>query len=203
VELNGFNRIALFYDSLARMVYGKSIVESQKHFLNKIHDQSKILILGGGTGWILAEIFKVKSNAEVYYIEASSKMISLAKEEITNEQVHFIHGTENDIPPQIKFDLVITNFYLDLFSDDSIKSVLHKVKISLSGNAKWIVTDFVNDKRWHNLLLKVMYTFFLLVSGITSKKLPHWKNEMLAIGANEFDSKQFYKGFIETKLYQF
>ncbi len=201
--MNGFDNVATFYDRLAKMVYGKSIVESQKYFLDRIQDHSKILILGGGTGWILEEIFKVKSNVEVWYIEASMKMISLAKEKMNDSRVKFIHGTENSIPQEPQFNLIITNFYLDLFSDNSVKPVLRKIKASLSANAQWIVTDFVNEKVWHGVLLKVMYLFFRLVTGIKSKKLADWENEMLAIGGKESATKTFYKGFIKTKLFRF
>jgi len=202
MQLNGFDKIAFVYDRLAQLVYGKSIIDAQKYFLGKIPGHSKILILGGGTGWILQEIFKLNSNVEIYYIEASSKMISLAKEKINNEQIHFVHGTEDNIPQQIQFNVVVTNFYLDLFSDDSMKSVLQKIKISLSSNAQWIVTDFVNEKSWQRLLLKVMYAFFRFTSGIEAKKFPDWENEMLLIEVKEIGSKKFYNGFIETKLYQ-
>lgn len=203
MKLNGFNKIASVYDRLAKTVYGNSIIDAQKYFLDKITGHSKILILGGGTGWILQEIFEHKPDVEIYYIEASSKMILLAKEKIDDKKIHFIHGTENDIPQQIRFDVVITNFYLDLFSDDSIQSVLQKIKTSLSPKAQWIVTDFVNEKNWQRFLLKVMYIFFRLASNIESKKLADWENKILTVGGKEIGSKKFYKGFINTKLFQF
>src|SRR5579872_6146211 len=120
MPLNEFDGISTIYDQLSQLVFGENLVESQKTFLKKIPNQSTILILGGGTGWILVELLKAQPNCEVWYIEASQKMISLSKEKTKSDnRVHFIHGTEDQIP-DVKFDVVITNFYLDLFDDDSI-----------------------------------------------------------------------------------
>jgi tRNA (cmo5U34)-methyltransferase len=50
----GFDRLAPFYDSLARLIIGKGIKQSQLHFLNHLRGQNQgVLVLGGGTGWIL------------------------------------------------------------------------------------------------------------------------------------------------------
>jgi tRNA (cmo5U34)-methyltransferase len=53
----GFDRLAPFYDSLARLIIGKGIKQSQLHFLNHLRDKTKLLVLGGGTGWILPRSF--------------------------------------------------------------------------------------------------------------------------------------------------
>jgi len=205
VNLNGFDRIAFVYDFLAKLVFGKSISESQKYFLNKIEDDSKILILGGGTGWLLEELSKVKPNCEMWYIDASAKMISLSKNKINPKQpVHFIHGTEQDIPLSIKYDVVITNFYLDLFVDQQLEVIMVKIRSSLKAGANWIVTDFVNNGKWgQEIMLKIMYWFFRIICNIESRKLPNWSKPIERIGAKEIESGFFYSGFIKTTLYQF
>ncbi len=54
--MNGFNRIAGVYDFLAKLVFGKHIRRSQEHFLKMVIQQNKVLVLGGGSGWILESI---------------------------------------------------------------------------------------------------------------------------------------------------
>jgi tRNA (cmo5U34)-methyltransferase len=205
VKLNGFDRIAFVYDFLAKLIFGKSIKESQKHFLNKIEDVSKVLILGGGTGWLLTELLKAKPNCKVCYIDASEKMISLSKNKIKPKQlVHFIHGTEQDIPLSTKYDVVLTNFYLDLFTDQQLEGIMVKIRSSLETGANWIVTDFVNNgKWWQKTMLKIMYWFFRITCNIEPKKLPEWNRPIEKSGMKEIESKTFYHGFIETALYRF
>jgi ubiquinone/menaquinone biosynthesis C-methylase UbiE len=200
---NDFDKLASIYDHLTKLVFGRSIINSQKYFLNKISDRSSVLILGGGTGWIVKELLKVKSDVTVCYIEASAKMITIAKEKLKNDKrVQFINGTENDIPSDAQFDFVITNFYLDLFTDESLKIVVERIKKSLSPQAKWIVTDFINSKWWHGVMLKAMYFFFYVTCNIEPRSLPEWSRAIQAIGAAQLDSKIFYRGFIKTTIFQ-
>lgn len=203
MRLNHFDKIAFIYDALASLVFGKKIKESQSHFLQKIPDHSIVLILGGGTGWILVELFKQKPNCEVFYIEASSKMIELAKRKINDSfPVHFIHGTEQDIPALVKFDVVITNFFLDMFPDSALKQVIEKIESSLSSTSIWIATDFVDNKKWmHSFLLKLMYWFFQLACKIEAKKLPDWNKAIQIRSRKKVSSKFFCVGFIEAAIY--
>lgn len=200
--MNDFNRIAFIYDRLAKLVFGNSIVESQRYFLNRIPNHVEILILGGGTGWILTELLRVKPDVKVCYIEASSKMISMARTKI-NSSIQFIHGTENDIPERSQFDVVITNFYLDLFTDESMGQALTKIKKTLRPGGQWIATDFVNTNCWQDLMLKVMYSFFRMSTNIEARKLPHWNTALGESGGRKTESNFHYKGFIETSLFQF
>ena len=205
MKLNGFDRIAFIYDFLAKLVFGKSIIDSQKFFLSNISDNSKVLILGGGSGWLLSEFLKQKPNCEVWYIEASEKMISLSKGKIENiRNVHFIHGTEQDIQLSIKYDVLITNFYLDLFTNHQLLNIITKIRSVMKAEAQWIVTDFVNNKRWwQSIMLKVMYWFFRITCSIESRQLPEWNRLVEKAGVKEVSSKVFYGGFIKTALYRF
>ncbi len=204
MALNGFDRIAFLYDLLAKLVFGSNIINSQKHFLSKIQDCSKVLILGGGTGWLLTELLKQRPGCEVWYIEASEKMIALSQKKIKGRgSVHFIHGTENDIPPLIKYDAVISNFYLDLFTNRQLENVVYKIISSLNHDSPWIVTDFVDtNKWWQKLLLKLMYLFFRITCNIGSQQLPQWNKVILGKGIKKTESRLFYSGFIETACYQ-
>jgi len=203
VALNGFDKIAFIYDFLAKLVFGKSIIHSQKYFLSRIPDHSKIVILGGGTGWLLAELLKVKPNCEVWYIEASEKMIALSRNKINTEQaIHFIHGTQLAIPLSLKYDVVITNFYLDLFTDRQLADVAKKIRSSLKPGSLWIATDFVCSRRWQKMLLKIMYRFFRITCNIESQQLPEWNNAIQRVSLIKIESIFFYKDFIQTILYQ-
>jgi tRNA (cmo5U34)-methyltransferase len=204
MKSNDFDSVAFIYDHLAKLIFGGSIIESQKYFLNKIPERANILILGGGTGRILKELFKIRNDVTVCYIEASAKMIARAKEKsINDDRVQFILGTESDIPPESQYDLIITNFYLDLFSGESLQIVIRKIKKSLAPHARWIVTDFDDDRWWQKAMLKAMYFFFRLTCNIEGKKLPEWEKELQVIGAAQIDTRKFYRGFIVTSIFQF
>jgi len=187
---------------LATLVFGKSMVASQRFFLKEIPPRANVLILGGGTGWILNEIAKTNVSCEIWYIDASAKMLEHARKNAGVLRVHFVHGTEDDIPPAITFNVLITNFYLDLFAEQKLDDVVRKVTFSLTRDACWIVTDFLNRKRWQRLLLFVMYSFFNVVAHLDNRHLPDWNVAIQRGGYRKIDSGLFYLGFIESAIFK-
>jgi tRNA (cmo5U34)-methyltransferase len=201
---NGFDRVAGVYDFLAQLVLGKAIQESQTFFLNDIPDGSNVLILGGGTGWILESLLAVKPNVKVCYIEPSSRMMALSKQKISTGNIQFITGTEINIPQSSAFDAVITNFYLDLFNNDTLEDVLKTITRNLRPQGVWIATDFIHPKSlWHRFLLKMMYGFFKVVAGIQATTLPHWEISLERHQLSTLRTQLFYSGFIRSKLLRY
>lgn len=198
----GFDNISSVYDKLARLVYGKSIIEAQKHFLKLIPQQANVLILGGGTGWILTEIIKKEVVCAIWYVDASEEMIRLSKKRVDNSHIQFILGTENNMPSSVRFDIVITNFYLDLFPMEKLNKVIDKIIFVLRPESHWIVTDFIDTKKWWaRLLLKSMYTFFGVLCKIEATDLPDWHDALQEKGLRKKESRFFYHGFIESAVY--
>jgi tRNA (cmo5U34)-methyltransferase len=204
MKLNRFNKIAGIYDSLTRVVFGKSLYNAQVFFLNTIPPNSNVLILGGGTGWLLEALLDINPSCRVWYVEASSSMISHAEKTIGKAQsnrVYFIHGTEADIPPGMMYDAVVTHFFLDLFSASSLNAVITTIQGRLKPDAVWLVSDFVyRDKRWQKILLRLMYLFFRLTCRIETVQLPPWEEMLARHGFDEAKSENFFGSFIRSVL---
>lgn len=199
----GFDRLAPVYDVLARIVIGSGIRKSQLHFLNHLTTKNKLLILGGGTGWILPFILETNPTLQIDYIDMSSKMIERARKKVREDsQVRFIVGTEENIP-EIDYDCVITNFYLDLFNDTKLQSVIFRIKKSLGSGANWIATDFVNEKMWHVGVLTIMYRFFQLTTGLKTLNLPLWEQGLRIAGGTQLETKKYSMGFIKSTVLRF
>ncbi len=203
MQRGGFDGIATVYDRLARLIFGNAIQKAQEYFLNDVPLESKVLVLGGGTGALLAKLLELKPTCEVWYIEASEKMLKLSKEKTNDSgRVHFIHGTENSIPSEIRFDVVITNFYLDLFPDELLDSVLEKIQKASKPDTLWLITDFVDGKKWWQfVLLKIMYSFFQVTCGVQATYLPNWNQILLRRRLTKKKSELFFGKFIEAAVY--
>lgn len=196
-----FDRLAGYYDSLARFVFGQEKVASQTHFLARIPPGASVLILGGGTGWILDELFARTIRCEVWYIDASEKMLEKARGRGRRGAVHFIHGSWEDVPAQ-KFDVVVTNYFLDLFSDQTLEDIVAVVGSRLDEEGIWLVTDFTDDKKWHRVMLRVMYWFFGVVCRIEASALPAWEEAMLRSGFRQAESRRGFRGFMKSVLFK-
>jgi tRNA (cmo5U34)-methyltransferase len=203
--LNGFNLVAPVYDRLAKMIFGRSIRDAQICLLNKIPPGSDVLILGGGTGWILEAMNRENVDCTIWYVEASSEMITRAKKRsLGHNRTYFIHGTESDLPAGKQFDVVITNFFLDLFTSEKLHHVVAAITKCLKPGALWIATDFTKPKSfWQGMLLSTMYLFFRATSGIEAETLPEWEMILRREKFEVLSEKGFYNNFINTMLLRY
>lgn len=197
----GFDFLAPVYDQLAQFVFGKSIIDSQACFLEAIPPHARVLILGGGTGWLLKKLEACNPSCTIWYVENSFGMMKKARLHQVKNLVHFIEGTEETIPHDLKFDVVITNFYLDLFSDESLQCVIDRINTHVTPSSSWLVSEFVCRAWWHRWLLKVMYLFFRNVCNIEANQLPKWQAQLDNKGWKEVSARPFYRGFIQSSVW--
>ena len=201
--MNNFDRIAPIYDKLVNMVFGKAMRRAQTKFLKEIRDHSRVLILGGGTGWLLEELLSVRPECQVTYIDASKKMTDMARKRIDNRHnVAFIHGTEKEIPTTSLFEVVITHFYLDLFSERSCHETCDIIRNHCRAGSLWIACDFVDRAWWHSAMLKIMYAFFKVTAKLHTKSLPDWRTCIQESGFKEIGVSYYSGDFICSALYR-
>ncbi len=204
---NNYNGIAKIYDAVSRIVFQHSIIKAQVYLIQLITNNDKVLIVGGGTGWILEEISKLnKQNISVVYVEKSSAMIRLAKKRnYKNIKANFAEEAIEDYHPTEEFNVIITPFLFDNFLQDKIEIVFNKLDTFLKPNSIWLYADFVNDKQgkkiWQQILLKTMYLFFRITANIETHELvnmrPYFKEKYQLL------SEQFYySGFIQAVAYR-
>jgi len=208
---HSFSPVAAIYDSLARLVFGRKLQEAQAANLIYIKDNSRILIIGGGSGWILQQVLKATQNSKIIYLEASSNMLQQTKKRNQNisfnNKIEYRLGTEDSIEKEEKFDFIVANFFFDLFSPDYLKMIMLKLYNALAPTGSFLITDFilpVNSKaKWRSrLLLKSMYLFFRITCGISAASLPDWENYLRQFPLVELKSRYFYYGLIKSTIFQ-
>jgi tRNA (cmo5U34)-methyltransferase len=206
MKKNNFDRIANFYDLLAFMIFGDRIRKSQTIYFNKIPKHAEILVIGGGSGWILNELFKVNPPKKITYIDASAKMIALSAKNINpiyKDKVNFIVGTENEIKPGEQYDVIITCYFLDLFSQEKMEDVMATLYDSLKTNGIWIFSDFHKNNPESFIkrsLLKIMYSFFRILCNVQAKKLPDIDKGFSKLNMTPLRSDFFYSNMIVSML---
>lgn len=200
-KLNTFDPIADFYDPLADIIFLGRVFQAQTRYLDRIKPGSKVLILGGGTGRILVPLFKRQPDARVWYVEASAAMLKKSRDRLTGqEKVVFIHGTEESLPDQ-RFDVIILPFFLDMFEEPDLSDLCSKLLRTSKAGAVWLVSDFVDSRRWYRIVLFVMYRFFNLLCQVKPHRLPPWKQMLRASVGLPLEETSYYGGFISADLY--
>ena len=203
MKKTGFDSIAKYYDRLARFVFGKSLVNAQTYFLDRIPPSSNVLVIGGGTGLWLNEFLQSNPLRRICYVEESREMLKLARQVTGGDsRISFRLGNEDSITERSEFDAIILFCFLDIFFEPDLKKVVEKIKASAKPNALWLATDFVESKKWHSILLCIMYRFFKVAAGLKNQSLPDWNRVLLQTDLVQLDYRLFFGDFIKSALYR-
>jgi len=209
---NDFDAVAPIYDALAGLVFMGAIKRSQIALLPEISDAKSVLIVGGGTGWFLAELLARTPIERVLYVELSSDMLEKSRRQVERRvpqhlgRVEFRLGTEESVTEEDGlFDVVATNFFLACFGDENCARVASGLRKKLAPGGRWLFVDFeVPSKGIRRLaaqvLFKVMFTFFNVVSSLEAKGPPNYGYAFGPLGMQSSTETRFYGDMIRAKV---
>lgn len=208
-KLVGFDQAAWFYDALAALVFGSSQQAAQQAALRGLPAGAPhVLILGGGTGWVLGEVLRRAPAATVLYLEASPRMLARARARLARThpqrmgQVEFRHGTQAVLQPTEQFGTIITFFVLDCISSADIGAALAQLRAAQRPGAPWLVADFRPARHgWRHWLLQSMYIFFRFTTGLRAHEMPDLRTALGRLGLAAGHPQLFFGGAIEALIF--
>ncbi len=203
----GFDRVAWCYDALAALVFGPALRNTQLAALAGLPAGApRVLILGGGTGWVLAEVLRRCPAAAVLYLEASPRMLTRARARLAPSQrarVEFRHGTQQALVPGETFDAVLTFFVLDCIAAPDLPAALSRLHAALRPGGRWLLADFRPARRgWRRWLLAAMFGFLRLTTRLRARALPDFAAALAARGLRGQTKGHFYSGATEAVVFQ-
>lgn len=204
----GFDSIAWCYDFLSVLVFGKRIRQSQIVLLRQIKENDSVLIIGGGTGWIINEILKVSSPVQIDYIESSVEMLMKARTAVVGNdtvQINFILGDENSIGQNEKYDIVIAFYFFDMFKEERLNTIVDSMNKALKQGGYLLYADFnINSTSpwFHKVLLKIMYLFFHYICAVEAQSLTVMNRILTKYSLVCQNSISTSNGFIVSEVYQ-
>jgi ubiquinone/menaquinone biosynthesis C-methylase UbiE len=198
-----YDKIARIYDFISRAIFGKALVNAQVCLLKYIPANSRVLIVGGGTGWILEEIAKIHAGLTIDYVESSQKMIALSeKRNDGRNQVNFIHVAAENHTTEQRYDVLLTTFLFDNFKADKIQVIFTKLNGLLKKDELWLYADFVDNGRlWQKIVLKTMYLFFRITTRIETQQLVK-TDPLFDTGYHKIVEISHCHNFIRSVVYQ-
>jgi ubiquinone/menaquinone biosynthesis C-methylase UbiE len=205
---NNYDKIASHYDTLSRFVFFKSQVNAQINQLQYIQAHSNILIVGGGTGWILEELARVHaSGLKIVYVEISTKMIALSqKRNYKDNQVEFVNFGIEDFKTNVLFDVILTPFLFDNFIEQRAAKVFWQLNEYLKKEGLWLLVDFslnkTNGNWWKWVILKSMYSFFKLLGIVEANKLIDMNPYFLKAHYQIIEERLYYGSFIKATIFK-
>jgi len=200
-----YDNSAGFYDKLSQVFFGKTLINAQVYLLHFIPANASILIVGGGTGWILEEITKLHpAGLHITYIEISAKMAALARQRnYGDNQVEFINKPIEEVSRAQPFDVIITPFLFDNFTENTVEGLFLHMHRLVKANGLWLYTDFqLTGKVWQRVLLRSMYLFFGALCNVPTKTLPDTQALFDKYGYKKIVAKTFFGDFVVSKMYR-
>ncbi|RZK51349.1 MAG: class I SAM-dependent methyltransferase, partial [Hymenobacter sp.] len=208
-----FGRVARVYDQLAGLVFGRAQRRAQQAALRAglplAGAAPRVLVLGGGPGWVLTELLRQCPAARVLYLETSAAMLGQARARLLRHapqaaaQVEFRQGSERDLRPAEQFEALLTFFVLDCFELAYFPEAMARLQAARRPGAPWLVADFRPPRRWwQGALLRTMYLFFNLTVGLRARQLPPWPAALAQTGAAIIYESSYYFGFIASQVWR-
>ena len=206
--MNNYDPIARYYDFLSRLFFGKSEILAQVRLLGYVHAGSRMLIVGGGTGWILEEIAdRYPAGLRITYVESSGEMMRLAKRRrVGGSVVSFVEQPIEAFVTDERYDCILTGFLFDNFSAGLAARVIGRLCPMLEADGCWLFADFYYRRResrfWQGLMLRVMYFSARLICKVDARELPDMDDLFAQSGYAPLRVSWYYGGFIKAVAYR-
>lgn len=140
--------------------------------LQEINFEGDILIIGGGNGSMVPFLISRFPKNKIHFLEASSKMIELAKKNIGEyPSINYYHS-DDPFSLDKSFGLIILPFVLDCLTDIELEQWANRLPTLCDTNATVLITDFqVNDNRRQQFILDLAIRFFRRFTGHPNRSL--------------------------------
>jgi ubiquinone/menaquinone biosynthesis C-methylase UbiE len=208
-----FDTIAPWYRTLEWIAFGDDLQRCRIACLGEIGPPQRALVVGEGNGRFLCELLRRHPGVEVDCIDASQRMLQLARKRLERElpdRVPCVRFLQHDLtswtPPECHYDLVVTHFFLDCFAETPLAAIVRKLTEAATENGNWLLADFCIPPKGMSRLrarawLAVMYRFFRLTAGIDARQLidptPLVRGEGFALFRQYF----YRKGMLKSELW--
>ncbi|MCB1147218.1 MAG: class I SAM-dependent methyltransferase [Leptospiraceae bacterium] len=209
-----FNRVAPYFERLEKIVFNNQMQQCRTAFIAELPPVKKIALVGEGNGQLLLELIKYCACEQIHYIDASQAMLELARKRLQGfspDRSCLVEFYQRDLTveamPDQNYDLVVTNFFLDVFNEQSIREIISKIAVSCKTNAVWLYADFqisggmlqrIRAIMW----VKIMYVFFRLVAQIQTQRLIDPSEMLEQHGFKLKESVEFDRGLMRAELRQ-
>jgi len=202
MKRHSYDSVAYYYEKLGFLL-GRPYQDSKFDFLDRLQEGDQVLCLGGGTGVNLQRLLDgIGSDGTVHYLEASAKMILRAKRRVKPEQlsqVVFLHQSDFAEIPLHTYDVILTQFFLDILLDQEIHRLFQEVEERTALDVRWIFVDFFSakGKTW---LVNLMIFFFRWTTGHPRNDLPNYAHFFYSWDWEIKERKARQRGFIQAWL---
>jgi len=202
-------RLAPWYRWIEYAAYGRALERRRFAFLPRLADARRLLVLGEGDGRTVERLLDIAPQARFDVVEVSPEMIALARVRVRDsERVHFEQGDARTHRwPAGAYDGIVTNFFLDCFTDAELAPLVRELAAALRPGGIWIVAEFAIPQRgWRRLHARIwiwtMYRFFGITTGLRVQRLPAIERLMREAGMSRVEQQSERAGLMVSEIWR-
>lgn len=206
------DRIAGCYRWIEYLAFGRALERRRREYLDEVERARSILILGDGDGRFTAELVGRNQAGIIDSIELSPRMLALAKQRIGGEpsraaRLHFWHADARTMTLPRDYDLIVSHFFLDCFTAQDLDSLIGRISVAARPQARWILSEFrlPDSGVWRfagAALIKVMYWFFRIATGLKTKQVPDYRAVFALHGFRCLRHHSVLGGLLASELWE-
>jgi ubiquinone/menaquinone biosynthesis C-methylase UbiE len=214
------DRIASHYETLERLSFGRCLERARLAFLDDARSAQHALLCGAGDGRFLARLLRANLAVSVDFVDLSAEMTRLARHRVAGmgpafaRRVQFHHGDIREIAPRLasprgeqRYDLIVTHFFLDCFSDSDLRGVTRLLAAASAPGSRWIVSEFRESRSpltrlWTRALIRALYFAFRVTTGLRVTRLPDYLAALSAAGYTLRAEQPSLLGLLHSSLWE-
>ncbi|HUZ95160.1 MAG TPA: class I SAM-dependent methyltransferase [Edaphobacter sp.] len=203
-----FNPIARPYRWLEYLTLGRALERCRLHFLPKLLNQKKALVIGDGDGRFLAALMAANLRIHVDAVDSSATMLQLLRQrcEASATRLETHHTSALSFAPTEAYDLVVTHFFLDCLTQSDVEALIDRIAPTLTPDALWLISDFRIPEGHMRLpariLVRSLYLAFRIITGLRTTHLPDYASPLAKAGLTRLAHHHSLAGLLTTELWQ-
>ena len=206
-----FDLLAPHYRWMEALLAGGLLQRCRTRWLGEVRQARRALLAGEGNGRFLGVCASALPGCHFTALDESEAMLAQARRRWLraggNGQVAFqradlrVWRSGGD-----RFDLVVTNFFLDCFSPEELLVVIQNLGDAAAPRAQWLLADFtVPVQGWRRFraqaVLCLAYGFFRLATGIAAKRITRPDEAFQRVGFSLRRRASFNGGLLHADLW--
>ena len=205
-----FDRLARIYGTLEYLFMGHALERVRFCFLPELVRAQRALVLGDGDGRFLSRLLADNDALHAIVVDSSAAMLERLRDRCA-ANVDRIQTMQADARTFVReaegsFDLVVTHFFLDCFSQQEVDAMARSITAKLETGGLWVTSEFripsgaVGMFSW--LLIRALYSAFGFLTGLETRRLPNHEAALRACGMVRRQQRFWWGGTLTAELWQ-
>ena len=195
--------IAPHYWWIEKLGMGRTLERRRRWFLPEIQNTRRALLLGDGDGRFLKELLRHNAVVRADYVDLSRRMLKLARMRAGTARVSY---REDDALaaefPRNEYDLIATHFFFDCFNAGELEKLIGRTSEAARPGAQWIVSEFCVTSLPAGLLVRALYLFFRITTGLKTRNLADHRPILRSHGFRLARASHSRGGLVVSELWE-